>query len=110
MSEHAQALMISTRVHAIFGYTLELAGVTRIIEICFFVPTFASRNTSGSVVPDDTNSDHTLADALPLSPREVYALTADNVREAKEEKNAAAKVFRHLPPFVSRLFLCFWTW
>ncbi|KAF9068437.1 hypothetical protein BDP27DRAFT_1295287 [Rhodocollybia butyracea] len=99
MSEHAQALMISTRVHALFGYTLELAGFTRIIEICFFVPTFASCSTV-SVFPDDTNSDHTLADATPRSPRELYAPTTDHAREAQEEKNAAAKVFRHLPPFL----------
>ncbi|KAJ4489069.1 hypothetical protein C8R41DRAFT_954626 [Lentinula lateritia] len=49
MSEHAQALMISTRVHALFGYTLGLAGVTRIIEICFFVPTFANSGVAGKV-------------------------------------------------------------
>ncbi|KAF5375313.1 hypothetical protein D9757_009676 [Collybiopsis confluens] len=95
MSEHAQALMISTRVHALFGYTLGLAGVTRIIEICFFVPTFAQSGSSHSVVPDDS-SDHTLA-----SPREQFAPTLDNgMREAKEEKTAAAKVFRHLPPYL----------
>lgn len=90
--------MISTRVHAVFGYTLALAGVTRIIEICFFVPTFAS---SSSVVHDDSNSEHTLADSLP-SPREPYAPTMDTAaREAREEKKAAGMVFRHLPPFVS---------
>lgn len=102
MSEHAQALMISTRVHALFGYTLGLAGVTRIIEICFFVPTFANSGVGGSaLVPDDSNSDHTLADAS-LSPREPYAPTADSVIiEAKEDKSTAGKVFRHLPPFVS---------
>ncbi|KIK57093.1 hypothetical protein GYMLUDRAFT_46718 [Collybiopsis luxurians FD-317 M1] len=95
MSEHAQALMISTRVHALFGYTLGLAGVTRIIEICFFAPTFANLS-SPSVVTDDSNSDHTLA-----SPREPYAPTLDNAgREAKEEKKAAGKVFRHLPPYL----------
>ncbi|KAJ3914852.1 hypothetical protein F5877DRAFT_49692 [Lentinula edodes] len=78
MSEHAQALMISTRVHALFGYTLGLAGVTRIIEICFFVPTFANSGVGGSAfVPDDSNSDHTLADA-----------------------SLTGKVFRHLPPFL----------
>ncbi|GAW07195.1 integral membrane protein [Lentinula edodes] len=101
MSEHAQALMISTRVHALFGYTLGLAGVTRIIEICFFVPTFANSGVGGSaLVPDDSNSDHTLADAS-LSPREPYAPTADSVIiEAKEDKSAAGKVFRHLPPFL----------
>lgn len=35
MSGHAQALEISTRVHATFGYTLMAGGICRIIEICF---------------------------------------------------------------------------
>ncbi|TIB67754.1 hypothetical protein E3Q24_04077 [Wallemia mellicola] len=35
MSAHEQAMEISTKVHAIFGYTLMTAGVTRIIDICF---------------------------------------------------------------------------
>jgi hypothetical protein len=35
MSSHAQDLMISTMIHAVFGYTLMGAGVTRIIEISF---------------------------------------------------------------------------
>ena len=61
-----------------------LAGLTRIIEICFFVPSYSSETP-----PDVSNqSDHTLADS--------YSSTG---------KVAASKVFRHLPPFVSaRLF------
>ncbi|KAH0538755.1 hypothetical protein FGG08_004709 [Glutinoglossum americanum] len=35
MSAHPQHLMVSTMVHAIFGYTLMAAGLTRIIEISF---------------------------------------------------------------------------
>src|SRR6185312_6683268 len=35
MSKHQQELMISTIIHAIFGYALMGAGVMRIIEICF---------------------------------------------------------------------------
>ncbi len=35
MSGHAQALMISTMVHALFGYALMAAGLARIIEVCF---------------------------------------------------------------------------
>ncbi|EIM86922.1 uncharacterized protein STEHIDRAFT_57552 [Stereum hirsutum FP-91666 SS1] len=38
MSEHAQALAISTKVHSIFGYTLMLAGLARLVEVCFVVP------------------------------------------------------------------------
>ncbi|KAK9896564.1 hypothetical protein P389DRAFT_171826 [Cystobasidium minutum MCA 4210] len=35
MSGHEQETMLSTNVHAIFGYTLMAAGICRIIEICF---------------------------------------------------------------------------
>ncbi|KAL4249938.1 Protein YTP1-like C-terminal domain-containing protein [Abortiporus biennis] len=84
MSEHAQALMISTRVHAMFGYTLMLAAVTRIIEVCFVVPKYPPLETQP--VSDDNHSDHTLADA-----------------QAVASNNALSQVyvaFRHLPPFL----------
>ncbi|GHJ84286.1 hypothetical protein NliqN6_0688 [Naganishia liquefaciens] len=35
MSAHEQALMISSKIHALFGYALMAAGVVRIIEVCF---------------------------------------------------------------------------
>ncbi|OXC69201.1 hypothetical protein AYX13_02146 [Cryptococcus neoformans] len=35
MSAHEQALMISSKIHALFGYALISAGVLRIVEICF---------------------------------------------------------------------------
>lgn len=35
MSGHPQSLALSTHVHAVFGYTLMAAGLTRIIEISF---------------------------------------------------------------------------
>jgi len=79
MSEHAQALMLSTKVHGIFGHTLMLAGFTRIIEICFFVPSFSSEG-----LPDDgSQSEHTLADGYSSS-----------------GKVAASRAFRHLPSFL----------
>jgi len=37
-AEHAQALKISTKVHATFCHTLLLAGLARLIEICFIPP------------------------------------------------------------------------
>ncbi|TCD67381.1 hypothetical protein EIP91_012416 [Steccherinum ochraceum] len=80
MSEHAQALMISTKVHSTFGYTLMLAGLARIIEVCFIVPKFTPESAP---VADDNNSEHTLADA------------SSNVNSAH-----AVKTFRHLPPFL----------
>jgi hypothetical protein len=78
MSAHAQALQLSTKVHAVFGYTLMLAGLTRLIEVCFVSPSY----TPADGVEDD-RSDHTLADFA--------------------ESGAASKgrAFRHLPPFVS---------
>ncbi|KAK0188486.1 hypothetical protein F5146DRAFT_1055455 [Armillaria mellea] len=90
MSEHAQALMISTKVHAMFGYTLMLAGFTRIIEICFF----SSPTSSEGPVEDDNNSEHTIA---AQSPR--FSSGIDSPSE--NSRNSAGKVFRHLPPFVS---------
>lgn len=37
MSEHVQHLIISTKVHAFFGYVLMFGGVTRIMEISFLL-------------------------------------------------------------------------
>ncbi|KAL0566524.1 hypothetical protein V5O48_015486 [Marasmius crinis-equi] len=85
MSEHAQALMISTKVHATFGYTLILAGVTRMIEICYYVPRYAPEGPLADDV--DAGSEHTLADAYPGS-------------ASTSGKAAAGKAFRHLPPYL----------
>ncbi|KIM90202.1 hypothetical protein PILCRDRAFT_811928 [Piloderma croceum F 1598] len=86
MSEHAQALMISTKVHATFGHTLMLAGVTRIVEICFVPTKFATDVSDG-----DAHSDHTLADSGSGSG---YGGGSDS------GKATAARAFRHLPPFL----------
>lgn len=86
MSDHAQALMISTKVHAMFGYTLILAGITRIIEICFFAPRYVNDELN-----EDDRSEHTLAGSeTSTSP---YATPTSN-------KAAAGRAFRHLPPFL----------
>jgi hypothetical protein len=81
MSEHAQALMLSTKVHAVFGYTLMLAGVTRLTEVCFVAPSYTPADGV-----EDNRSDHTLADGA-----------------STESASASTKgrTFRHLPPFVS---------
>src|SRR6266851_5909666 len=84
MSDHAQALMLSTKVHAVFGYTLMLAGLARLIEFCFVAPSYAPA-TAVDGVEDDRSSDHTLADGAALA-------------SGAESKGRA---FRHLPPFVS---------
>jgi len=67
-----------SKVHATFGHTLMLAGVTRIIEICVFAP-----KLSGDV-DDDSKSDHTL-----------------NATTESGSYNSTYRAFRHLPPFVS---------
>ncbi|WVR05371.1 hypothetical protein IAU60_002385 [Kwoniella sp. DSM 27419] len=35
MSAHEQALMISSKIHALFGYALIAAGSLRLVEVCF---------------------------------------------------------------------------
>jgi hypothetical protein len=53
MSGHPQALDLSTHVHAIFGYSLMAAGLTRIIEISFVL----RDKTTLNVTPDGQNDD-----------------------------------------------------
>ena len=84
------------QVHAIFGYSLMLAGVTRIIEICFVVNKHDSDNESDKELAppasadSDNQSEHTLGGPTP-GPSEGGA------------KIAVVQAFRHLPPFVSHL-------
>ncbi|KAI9570866.1 hypothetical protein HD554DRAFT_278206 [Boletus coccyginus] len=80
MSDHAQALMLSTKVHAMFGYTLMLAGLTRIIDICFVT-------TSSTELLNDDESEHTLTSGI-------------NAHGEAKSKAKAARAFRHLPPFL----------
>lgn len=79
MSDHAQALHLSTKVHGVFGYTLMLAGLTRLLEVCFVAPSYTPADGA-----EDDRSEHTLADG------------------AGAESGAASKgrPFRHLPPFL----------
>jgi len=48
MSAHPQALMLSTMVHTAFGYTLMLAGASRIVEISFVLRDRGSVSQDGS--------------------------------------------------------------
>lgn len=75
---HAQALMFSTMVHAVFGYTLAVAGITRIIEVCFI----AHKDTTLGPWGGDSNE---------MAPRETP--TSGGV--------SPLRAFRYLPPFVS---------
>lgn len=64
-----------------FGYTLMLAGLARIIDICFI----ATSSSTGSF--DGNESEHTLASGI-------------NAHGELRSKAKAARAFRHLPPFV----------
>lgn len=61
-----------------------LAGLTRIIEVCYFVPSYVALDPIG----DDT-SEGTLTDDNPIS------------RNASSSRAAGANAWQHLPPFVS---------
>ncbi|KAG1874411.1 hypothetical protein F4604DRAFT_1764626 [Suillus subluteus] len=90
MSDHAQALMLSTKVHSMFGYSLMLAGFARILEVCF-IPLPPS-SLSETPPLGDNDSEHTLA---PSAPKDAGVATKQN----------AARAFRHLPPFVTQTSL-----
>lgn len=72
------------QVHAMFGRTLMMAGVTRIIEVSFITPKYFP--LPDSVSTDDNHSEHTLADTPSSSSVGLMQ---------------AVTAFRHLPPFVS---------
>ncbi|KAG2364649.1 hypothetical protein BDR07DRAFT_1607986 [Suillus spraguei] len=85
MSDHDQALMLSTKVHSMFGYSLMLAGFARVLEVCF-IPLLSSP-LSETPLSDDNDSEHTLA---PSAPKYAGVVTKTN----------ATRAFRHLPPFL----------
>ena len=64
-----------------FGYTLMLAGLTRIIDICFVT----TSSSTGSL--DDDESEHTLTSGI-------------NAHGESRSKAKAARAFRHLTPLV----------
>lgn len=64
-----------------------LAGLARLVEVCFVVPKFLPLGTIEGV--EDDQSEHTLADS-----------TTHTTREDNTPKGVA---FRHLPPFVRPL-------
>jgi Protein of unknown function (Ytp1) len=81
MTHHEHELMLSTTVHAMFGYTLILAGLTRLIEVCFVVPSYPPADGV-----ENDRADYTLADGA----------GADSAAASK------GRAFRHMLPFVSR--------
>jgi hypothetical protein len=72
--------MFSTMVHTVFGYTLALAGIARIMEVCFI----AHKDTTPSLWGDD--ADDTVLRGSPTS-----------------SGISPLRAFRYLPPFVSWL-------
>ena len=68
MSAHPQSLMISTMVHTAFGYTLMLAGLTRIIEIVFVL-----RDKNTLVGPEGGDVDKEINSFQYLPPFLLYA-------------------------------------
>ncbi|KAG9313187.1 hypothetical protein JVU11DRAFT_6644 [Chiua virens] len=81
MSDHAQVLELSTKVHGMFGYTLMLAGLARIVDICFIT----TSSTAGPL--GDNRSEHTLT-------------SGTNAHDETSPKVQVARAFRHLPPFL----------
>ncbi|KIM44448.1 hypothetical protein M413DRAFT_442429 [Hebeloma cylindrosporum] len=75
-------VIIFLTVHAVFGHTLMLAGFTRILEVCFFSPSYASEAPA-----DDNTSEHTVAEGI-------------HSRSALTGKAAAARSFSYLTPFL----------
>ena len=75
---HAQALKLSTKVHAVFEYTLMLASLTCLIKVCFVVSLYAPIDGM-----EDDRLDHTLTDGTSL------------------EASPKGHAFRHMPPFIS---------
>lgn len=73
-----------------FGYSLMLAGLARIIEICFITLPPSPRAVPPPMNDDD--SEHTLA---PPPPEEIHVTRKAN----------ASQAFRHLPPFVSSILI-----
>ena len=69
-----------------FGRTLMLAALTRIVEVCYFVPSYAT------LVDTDDTSEDTLADGILPSRR-------------MSSRSVGAKAWQHFPPFVG-LFHC----
>ncbi|KII86016.1 hypothetical protein PLICRDRAFT_44469 [Plicaturopsis crispa FD-325 SS-3] len=85
MTQHAQALMLSTKVHSMFGNTLMAAGFSHIIEVCFVAPKHSADPEEHNRSMDG-DSDHTLADA---------SLTGNNADSAR-----GWRTYRYLPPFL----------
>lgn len=75
-----------------FGKTLMLAGLARLLEVVYFYPKYTPlvQSPPAEAMADDNASDHTLAEGR-----------GTQTKDTKSTKEAAGTAFRHLPPFVS---------
>lgn len=93
--------MISTKVHATFGYTIMLAGLTRILEVVVFAPSYASPTPNSTLNVRDDVSDHTLAEpSTPAIPHTSAPAAVSSAGGQSPAMAAGARSFRHLPPFL----------
>ena len=85
-----------------FGKTLMLAGLARLLEVVYFFPKYTplaqSPPPESMALEDDNASDHTLAETR-----------GNQIKDTKPTKEVAGTAFRHLSPFVSAYagYLCF---
>lgn len=77
-------LKSASQVHGMFGKTLMLAALTRIVEVCYFVPSYSA--LADPVAAADTSED-VFPDGAPLS--------------TTLSPRSGAEAWQHLPPFVS---------
>lgn len=96
VSEHAQHLELATKVHEMFGKSLMLAGLARLIEVCYFAPRFKPP-PAPEPLEDDASSEHTLAESHTSIATKIVN---DNEDDEKASRQAAAESWKHLPPFL----------
>lgn len=91
MSGHTQELMLSTTVHALFGYALMAAGVARIIEVCFVPNDRPTGDSDTSPDPMSTDRHEMLTAFLPPPQFEELRGPSDWSR---------VRAFQFLPPWL----------
>lgn len=92
MSGHAQQLMLSTMVHALFGYSLMAAGVARIIEVCFVLHDRPTGENDTSPDPTSTQPPHQ-APTVNDSPRPASQLVG-------QSEWSPVRAFQFFPPWL----------
>lgn len=91
MSGHAQALMLSTMVHGLFGYALMAAGLARVIEVCFVLNDRPTGESDTSPDPSSTQEHQRLTATTPVRQPEELAGRSDW---------SPVRAFQLLPPWL----------